>query len=220
VADPGEDDATFVARLREGDPAAFERLVRTHVDALVSVARRLLQSPADAEEVVQEAFLAAFAAAPSFRGDAKLGTWLHRIVLNAALQRLRKADRRPKEVAIDELLPEYDDAGHASRIEPAWDTPLDGLVQRAETREAVRRMIDALPTSHRIVLVLRDIEELSTKETADLLDVSPSVVKTRLHRARMALRELIARELSPRPSGPELSVRPFGPESAREEPSE
>jgi len=141
---------------------------------------------------VQEALLSAFRAIGSFEGTARLTTWLHRIVVNAALMRLRSRRRR-REDHIDDLLPRFDEDGRFAEPVVPWET--DALLERHETRALVRRAIDRLPESYRTVLVLRDIEELDTEETAVALGLQVNAVKTRLHRARQALRTLIEREM-------------------------
>ena len=192
------DERALIAGMRAGDDRAFERLVREHVGPLHAVALRLLQNPADADDAVQEAFLSAFRHLDSFRGDAKLGTWLHRITVNVALQRLRRRKRQAEDAElgdIDELLPRFRDDGHPEHFHTPWVASIEDLAARAETRERVRSMIDKLPDNYRTVLILRDIEEFDTATTADLLELKPGAVKVRLHRARQALRNLLEREL-------------------------
>jgi RNA polymerase sigma-70 factor, ECF subfamily len=201
VGDVGDD----LAALQAGDDRAFERLVRAHIGRLHGVAMRLLQNPADADEVVQEAFLSAYRNLSTFRGDARLETWLHRIVVNAALQRLRRRKRQvgadgPGSVdrdgggEVDGLLPRFQDNGYPEHFHRPWVQTTEELATRAETREQVRRMIDKLPDNYRTVLVLRDIEELDTSAVAELLELTPGTVKVRLHRARQALRNLLEHE--------------------------
>jgi len=184
-------EGAIVARLQAGDAAAFAELVRGQGPRMLAVARRLLRSDDDASDAVQEAFISAFRAIGNFEGGAKLSTWLHRIVVNASLMRLRNRSRRP-EVSIDELLPKFVEDGQHIDEPREWKSPepLDAL-ERRETRELVRRLIDKLPTDYRTVLLLRDIEGLDTKETAELLGVTPNAAKIRLHRARLALRTLL-----------------------------
>jgi RNA polymerase sigma-70 factor, ECF subfamily len=185
----------LVAALRAGDETSYEQLVRDHGGALLAVARRYLRSEDDARDIVQEALLAAFRGIASFDADAKLSTWLHRIVVNCALMRLRSRRRRPEE-AIDDLLPSFDEQGGFAHGVVDWDAPAtESIVERRETRQIVRRCIDHLPESYRTLLMLRDIEERDTDETAALLDLTVSAVKSRLHRARQALRELLVIEL-------------------------
>ncbi len=204
VGDVGDD----LAALQAGDDRAFERLVRAHIGRLHAVAMRLLQNPADADEVVQEAFLSAYRNLATFRGDARLETWLHRIVVNAALQRLRRRKRQvgadsPSSSSssghdgggeVDGLLPRFQANGYPEHFHRPWVQTTEELATRAETREQVRRMIDKLPDNYRTVLVLRDIEELDTSAVAELLELTPGTVKVRLHRARQALRNLLEHE--------------------------
>lgn len=198
AADPGEgahgrdaptDEAALVSALRAGDAEAYERLVRTHAPRMLAVARRLLRSPEEAEDAVQEAFLSAFRALDRFQGGSRLGTWLHRITVNAALMRLRSRRRRP-ETSLETLRPGFLEDGH-HQVPPQRWMDADRVLARRELRERVREAIDRLPESHRNVLLLRDIEELDTAETAAVLGISENAVKTRLHRARVALRELL-----------------------------
>jgi RNA polymerase sigma-70 factor (ECF subfamily) len=188
------EDAARLARLRAGDERAFEELVRLHGGRLLAVTQRLLGHTEDARDAVQDAFLAAFRGLPRFEGQARLSTWLHRIAVNAALMKLRAKRRRP-EAPIDDLLPRFDTDGH--RIDDTVpDRLVDEEIDRAQQRAAVRRALDHLPEPYRTVLVLRDIEELDTEETAAALGTSPGAVKTRLHRARQALRSLVLHELA------------------------
>jgi len=187
-------DAALVERLRAGDAEAFEVLVRQYGGRMLATARRLVGSEDDARDVVQEAFLAALRAIDGFAGAARLSTWLHRIVVNAGLMRLRSRRRR-REEPIEGLLPRFDEEGRWAEPVSRWDVSSDALFEREETRAIVRRAIERLPLSYRSVLLLRDIEELDTDEAASLLGVTPNAVKTRLHRARQALRTLLQREL-------------------------
>jgi RNA polymerase sigma-70 factor (ECF subfamily) len=189
----GDDERRLVVALRRGDTAAFEEMVRRYGGRMLAVARRMLRVEEDARDAVQEAFVSAFKALDGFAGGARLSTWLHRIVVNAALMRLRRRRRKPEE-SIDDLLPSFDENGSWEN-ETQCTTPVD-MVERAETRAIVRECIDQLPPSYRTVLLLRDIEELDSDETALALGTTVSAVKTRLHRARQALRTLLARRLA------------------------
>jgi RNA polymerase sigma-70 factor (ECF subfamily) len=184
------DEADLVARLRAGEPAAYEAVVRLYCDRLLATARRILRNEEDAREAVQDAFLAGFRGIHGFDGNARLFTWLHRIVVNTALMKLRRLRRHPEQ-PIDPLLPGFLDDGHQANPAAPWAESAEEILQRQENRRLVRACIDRLPESYRTVLVLRDIEELDTDTTARLLGVSPGVVKTRLHRARQALRALL-----------------------------
>lgn len=190
-ATPVDDEATLIAQLRAGDETAFEQVVRAYGGRLLAVARRIVGSEEDARDVVQDAFLNAFRSLDRFEGNAKLSTWLHRIVVNAALMKLRTRKRKPEQ-SIETLLPAFLDDGHHEERFQSWDEPVDKLMERAENRELVRKQIDALPEGYRTVLVLRDIEGLDTEETANVLGLSVNATKIRLHRARQALRTLLA----------------------------
>jgi RNA polymerase sigma-70 factor (ECF subfamily) len=185
---------TFLESLRANDPVALAKLVRSESPRLLSVARRILRNDEDAKDAVQDGFIAALASLDRFEGGSQLSTWLHRIVVNAALMKLRSKKSRPEE-SIDDLLPGFEADGHISVPASEW-VPADTLVMRDEVCQMVRASIDRLPESYRTVLLLRDIEELSTEETAQALGMTPVAVKVRLHRARQALRTLLDPRLS------------------------
>lgn len=184
---PETEERALVDRLKGDDDSAYEEVVRRFGPRMLSVARRLLTQEQDAQDAVQDAFLSAFKSIGHFQGDAKLATWLHRIVVNASLMKLRSKRRKP-ETAIDDLLPKYHEDGHR-RGNGDWRVTHDTAVQTSETREQVLAAIDKLPDLYRDILMLRDIEELSTEEAAQQLEITEGAVKTRLHRARLALRE-------------------------------
>jgi RNA polymerase sigma-70 factor (ECF subfamily) len=183
-------EQTLVARLRCRDEAAFEAIVRRYGARMLAVARRLVRNEEDARDVVQEAFLHAARALDEFRADAKLSTWLHRIVVNAALMRLRAASRRP-EGFIEDLLPHFDTTGHHADPVAALPVAPDDAVERTELRLRVRAAIARLPEAYRAIIVLRDFEDLTTDEAATTLGISPNAAKIRLHRARQALATLL-----------------------------
>ena len=184
------DEAALVAALRAGDDWAFEAMVRLYGGRLLVVARRITQNDEDARDAVQSAYLSAFVALKDFEGTCQLSTWLHRIVVNAALMKLRRRRRKPEE-SMDALLPAFLSDGHHAEQFAGPAEPPDRLLERQETRAMVRSCIDRLPDNYRIVLMLRDIEQHSTDETAALLGVTPTAVKVRLHRARQALNTLL-----------------------------
>lgn len=182
------DESALLRRLQAGDEAAFDTLVREHAGAMLAVARRYLADEADAQDAVQDAFVSAFKAIQRFKGTSRLATWLHRITVNAALMKLRTARRRPT-VPIESLLPTFDDTDHQTRDSAPWRATSDA--ERTETRDLVRRCIDQLPDPYRVVLLLRDIEGFDTAAAAAQLELTEAGVKTRLHRARQALRTLL-----------------------------
>ena len=179
----------FLASLRANDPTAIATLVRSESPRLLSVARRILRNEEDAKDAVQEGLIAALGSLDRFEGGSQLSTWLHRIVVNAALMKIRAKRSRPEE-SIEDLLPGFEADGHISVPASEW-APADALVMRDEVCQLVRASIDRLPDSYRTVLLLRDIEELSTEETAKALGITATAVKVRLHRARQALRTLL-----------------------------
>jgi RNA polymerase sigma-70 factor (ECF subfamily) len=184
------DELSLIAGLRSGEPAAYEVLVRTYIVRLTAVARRITGNDEDARDAVQDAFIAAFKSIDSFGGGARLSTWLHRIVVNACLMKLRSRRRKPEE-SIEPLLPTFLEDGHHSARFREWDGGVHSELERQELRALVRACIAQLPDGYRTVLVLRDIEGLDGEETARLLGVTPNAVKIRLHRARQALRTLL-----------------------------
>jgi RNA polymerase sigma-70 factor, ECF subfamily len=185
-----DEEAALLAGLRAGSDAAFETLVRTTSARLLAVARRIVGSDEDARDVLQEAYASAFRSIGRFEGHAKLSTWLHRIVVNMALMRLRSRKRKPEE-SIEPLLPSFKDDGHMQQAAGQWEEGADVALERAEVRDYVRAQIDRLPETYRTVLMLRDIEEMSTNDVAALLETTENAVKIRLHRARQALRALL-----------------------------
>jgi RNA polymerase sigma-70 factor (ECF subfamily) len=186
---PPYDEDDLLARLRAGDKAACSECVERHAPAVYRQALRLMGTEQEAEEVVQETFLSAFKAIHRFEGRSGLSTWLYRIAHNVAMMRLRRSE--PVFVPIDD--PGSDDG--------TIDTPLQFFdwcclperdFDKEETREELERAIRTLPDRPRSVFILRDIEGLSTEETAEILDLSPEAVRTRLHRARLILREQLS----------------------------
>ncbi len=188
------DERELLAQLRAGDDDAFELVVQRYGGRMLATARRFLNNDCDAQDAVQEAFASAFRALEKFNGDAMLSTWLHRIVVNAALVQLR-SKRRRGEQPLEKLLPRFDQDGEWIDDPVSWTDTTETILQRRDSREMVRRCIERLPEKYRSVLLLRDIEELDTDEAALSLAVSANTVKVRLHRARQALKTLIEREL-------------------------
>jgi RNA polymerase sigma-70 factor, ECF subfamily len=188
------DEAELLAGLRRGDETAYEQLVRAYSPRLLAVARRIVGNDEEARDVIQDAFLNAFRSLRNFHGEARLSTWLHRIVVNTALMKLRTRRRKPEE-SIEPLLPAFLADGHYAERFTTWGERADEALARSEMQELVRSKIDDLPESFRTVLVLRDIEGLDTEETARVLDTTSNAVKIRLHRARAALRTLLAPHL-------------------------
>jgi RNA polymerase sigma-70 factor, ECF subfamily len=184
------DEAALLAKMQAGDGDAFEECVRAYCGPMLRVARRILRNELDANDAVQDAFLSAFKGISKFKGESRLCTWLHRIVVNATLGQLRRQQRHP-ENSIEDFLPHFGEGEHQIDPPARWKETPEIMVQNKETRELVSQCIDRLPESYRIVLLLRDIEGLSTDDTSRSLGASTAVVKTRLHRARQALRSML-----------------------------
>lgn len=185
------DETTLVARLRAGDEGAYETFVRLYGGRMLSVARRFLGNDDEARDAVQDAMISAFRSIDRFEGTAKISTWLHRIVVNAALMRLRRRKRRPEE-SLEDVLPRFRDDGHRVLADDEWRVSPEIAVEREEVQVLVRKAIGELPETYRNVLLLRDIEQLDTAEVSQLLGVTENAVKIRLHRARQALRAKLA----------------------------
>jgi RNA polymerase sigma-70 factor (ECF subfamily) len=178
---PG-DDADLLDRLRAGDPRAFEDLVRRYQHRVFGVALRMLQSPAEAEDIAQDVFLRVHRAIGTFRGDAKLSTWLYGITSNLCLNRLTSASRTRTRHDEDAVMRAPSDAPDAT-----------AAMERSEVEAALHQAITELPDERRIVVVLRDLEGLSYEEIAEALDLEVGTVRSRLHRARMDLKSKMER---------------------------
>ena len=192
AAAAAQDDAALAARVLAGDTAAFERLMRRHNQRLYRVARALLRDAAEAEDALQDAYIAAYQSLAGFRGEASLATWLTRVVSNQCLARLRRQARRNNIVPMVPM-PEGDQP-EPDIAAPEAETPDRALV-RAELRAVLERKLDELPEAFRAVFVLRGVEELSVEETAQSLGIPEATVRSRHFRARSMLRESLAQEL-------------------------
>lgn len=172
------------------DASLAEDMVRDNIDWMIIVAQRLLSDRALAEDAVQDAFISAFRSYHKFENRSSLKTWLHRITVNSALMKLRKI-KRLSEQTIDAFLPEFDQ--YDCRIEARWNniTSIEDIMENEQSQAQVHAAIDKLPDAYRNVLLLRDIEGYDTREVSELLELSESNVKVRLHRARAALKKLI-----------------------------
>jgi RNA polymerase sigma-70 factor, ECF subfamily len=188
------DDESLARRCAARDPAAFELVMRHYNRRLFRVARAVLKDDDEAQDVVQDAYIAAFRAIGDFRGTARLSTWLTRIVLNEAYGRLRRRKREARVVALDP----YDRVAlqsDAAMPSAGHDDDPERQAVRAELRRLLERHIDALPEQFRAAFMLREVEELSVEEAAACLQVAEATVRTRAFRARALLREALAREL-------------------------
>ncbi len=184
------DETDLIKALQAKDAAAYEFVVREYSPRLLAVIRGIVRNEEDARDCLQDAFLQAFRAMDRFEGRAALSSWMHRIAVNSALMKLRSRKRK-SEASIDDLLPQFDGTDH--RIDPAWQpqTTQEPDLEAGERKTRIHEAIAQLPENYRNVILLRDIQEMSTDEAAEALDVSPGAVKVRLHRARAALKTLL-----------------------------
>jgi RNA polymerase sigma-70 factor (ECF subfamily) len=185
-------DGELAARVAKGDQAAFEVMMRRYNRSLFRTARAILRDDAEAEDALQEAYLQAYRTMGSYRGDAKLSTWLARVVANEALMRLRKHARR---ASIVPLTPGVEMEELHSIADESMDKEPESLARRAEMRKLLEQRIDALPGAYRAVFVLRGVEEYSVEETAVILGIPEATVRSRYFRARSLLREGLASEV-------------------------
>ncbi len=185
-------DAELARRVAAGDHTAFEALMRRYNRALFRTARAILRDDAEAEDALQEAYLQAYRTLGSYRGEARLSTWLARVVANEALMRLRKQARRSAIVPIQPgvMIEEINQIAEGS-----MDKGPENSARRAEMRKLLEQRIDALPGAYRAVFMLRAVEEYSVEETAAILQIAEATVRSRFFRARSVLREGLASEV-------------------------
>ena len=187
------DDAGLVRLAQSGQRSAFSELAERYAPRVYRTARHITKNDQDAEDVLQDAFLKAYRKLDQFQGDSLFSTWLTRIAVNEALMRLRKGKKR-KTVSLDESIDTGD--GEVTReVADERETPEEAL-GREETRRLLESAVDSLSETYRPVFVLRDVEGWSTEETAEMLDLSLSAVKSRLLRARLQIREKLQRRLN------------------------
>lgn len=192
--DKGCTDIELVQGIGARTPHAFELLMRRHNQTLYRTARSILRDDAEAEDVVQEAYLLAYRNIDKFRGDAKLSTWLTRIVINEAIARSRKNHRRAEVIRLDGETEWKGDATEVNMNDSAPESP-ERAAMRTQARAMLEAKIDQLPDVFRTVFVLRALEEMSVEETATCLDIPEATVRTRFFRARSLLREALSREI-------------------------
>jgi len=189
-------DDDLLDALRSGDPRAAERLVSRYGERAYRLARRITGNGQDAEEVVQDAFWSVVRKIDTFRGDSAFGSWLYRIVANAAYQKLRSPHSRRHDLSLEEVLPWFDEYGRHAAPVADWSPRAVDPAMQTELRTALSAAIDELPASYRAVLVLRDVEGRSNQEIAEALGLGIAVVKTRAHRARLFLRKRLGESMT------------------------
>ena len=193
------DEAPVLERARAGDADAFTELVRQYDKKIFRIAKHITQNDEDAEDVLQDAFLKAYEHLAGFHGDSKFYTWIVRIAVNEALMKLRKR-KGDKTVPLDEPVDTGEDM--VVREIAVWDDNIEERLGRSELGGILDQAVDSLKPDFRTVFVLRDIEELSTEETAEALGISIPAVKSRLLRARLQLREKLTRQFKRKGDNP------------------
>jgi RNA polymerase sigma factor (sigma-70 family) len=186
-----EDERALVLRVVAGDRTAFELVMRRHNRRLFRLARATLRNDAEAEDALQEAYLTAYRSMVQFRGDAALGTWLSRLVLNECLGRIRRQTRRDNVIPLQRS---QDDTELDTVVTTDANSPEQALM-RSELRTLLESKLDALPEAFRIVFVLRCVEEMSVEETARCLSIPEATVRSRHFRARSLLRDSVSQEI-------------------------
>ena len=185
-------DAALVGQLRRTDPGAAEALVGAYGNRVYRLAIGITGNASDAEEVVQDAFWSVLRNIGTFRGDASLGSWIYRIVVNAAYQNVRRRRHRRDEICLEDVLPSFQEDGrHAGPIRD-WSARIGDPATETELRDALEAAIEDLPPAYRVAIVLRDVEGSSMREVADALNISVANAKSRVHRGRLFLRKCLA----------------------------
>lgn len=183
-------EVELIKGLSEGCQDSYKRLVEQYWNELNFLANRLLADETSAKDCVQEAFIKAITKINSFKGLGTFKAWLHQIVVNEALTELRKQSIR-KEESLDEFMLDFDDTGHYVESYQGQLIDIDTLLKSIEVKQEIEKSIDKLPDNFRVILILRDYEGYSTKEVAEKMSMTEQNVKVRLHRARLAMRNLL-----------------------------
>ena len=185
-----DDESALVAAAKSGDASAFEELVNRYEGKIFRLTQNITQNQSDAEDAMQDAFLKAFQHLKDFEGGSRFYTWLVRIAVNEALMRLRK--RRPNQVSLDEPIASHDGEEQPMAMQIRdWGPSPEQRYAQSEMGDILSKVIEQLDPIYRVVFLLRDVEDISTEETAKILEISIPAVKSRLLRARLRLRELL-----------------------------
>jgi len=181
-------DEELVRRIRAGDSSQFELLAARYASKIYGLAMRLMRNPSDAKDAVQDTFLLVYTKLDGFRSESAFGTWLYKVALNSIYMKLRQR-KRAAEDNIEDHLPKFDGQGTMQGMVRTFGEDPEREAIRQQSTAAVREAIDRLPAEYRVVLVARDIDDLSSEETAEALGLTVAAVKSRLHRARLFLRQ-------------------------------
>jgi RNA polymerase sigma-70 factor (ECF subfamily) len=192
----GDVDAGLVEALRRNDPNAVEQLVERYGERVYRLAIRITGLRQDAEEAAQDALWAVARKIHTFKGESAFGSWVYRIVANAAYQKLRWRRRKAREIALDDVLPALDGEGRHFEPMDDWSNQVDEQALQGELRHVLADAIEALPEDYRTVLMLHDVEGLSNPDVAQALGISVSAVKSRVHRSRLFVRKRLSEYLT------------------------
>jgi len=174
------------------DEEAFNEIVSRYKNRIYTMALRITRNPSDAEDVMQEVFLTLVEKLHNFREESKFSSWIYRVVANASYMHLRSNKNSNKDLCLDEYAP-YDEEGKLRGVKDKdWSSRPDNVLFSKESLEIIEKAVGELPDPHRLVIILRDIEEFSNEEVAEILDISIPAVKSRLHRGRLLLRDKIS----------------------------
>jgi len=188
-----EKENHLIDKLLINDNKAYDRLVRDYSSKMYAIARRLLRNESDAEECLQKSFIQVFKKIERFRRDSSLDTWLHRITVNYALMMLR-AQKKQQTTSLEGFTQHYNEYGERTTFTNNSGNNLESFFEQQETQMSINEFIRSLPEKYCNVILLRDIQELSTKDTAEILAISEAAVKTQLHRGRLLLKALIEQQ--------------------------
>jgi RNA polymerase sigma-70 factor, ECF subfamily len=185
-------DKELLTSLREREPTAAEALITEYGDRAYRLAVRITGNEQDAEEAVQDAFWNVVRKIDTFRGDSAFGSWVYRIVSNAAYEKIRRRPRAFVDISLDEVCPPFDENGRHTGVIRDWSPSVDDPVVQLELRAVLNSAVSDLPAHYRAVIILRDVEGLSNAEIADALRITIPTAKTRAHRARLFLRQRLS----------------------------
>jgi RNA polymerase sigma-70 factor (ECF subfamily) len=187
-----DQERALIERFKKGDETAFDEIFRRYADRIHGFASRMCRNAEDAQDVLQDTFLAALKNLRGFKGDARLTTYLYKIASSACIKKRRKGKYEPKrELSLEELMPMTEE-GDGRRQIPDWSSSPIADLENKRLREALDDAVEALPKEYRLVLILRDMEGLTAEETGRALGITPAAVKSRLHRARLSVRERLS----------------------------
>ena len=182
----------LIEELRKGEPEAFDQVVEDYSNQIFRLAYGITHDAMEAQDIIQDVLVTLFRKINEFQGKSSILTWLYRVTVNASLDRVRKRKRRSEILDLEEYLPKFKQDGHIAEDVVDWSqAPLDNLLNR-EAMEKIKEAIDSLPEEMRVVLIMKDVEGFQLKQICDVLELSLPAIKSRLHRARMALRGILA----------------------------